>query len=66
MNCNVTISTQDVDFGRQIAASLRARNPGGLTGVQAMAFAHEGTVEVACNVEAIDTSEVKVTEVGQP
>lgn len=53
MNCNVTIDTQDVGFGRQIATALRATSPGGLVGVQAMAFAHEGKVEIACNVEGI-------------
>ena len=53
MNCNVTIDTRDVSIGREIAATIRASTPGGLPGLQAMAFAHEGKVEVACNVEAI-------------
>ena len=53
MNCNVTIATQDVEFGQRIAASIRATKPGGLPGVQSMAFAHEGQVEIACNVEAL-------------
>ncbi len=52
-NCNVTIDTIDVAFGREIAASIRATTSGGLPGVQAMAFAHEGKVEIACNVQGI-------------
>ena len=51
-NCNVTIATQDVEFGRHIASCIRASTPGGLPGIQAMAFAHEGNVEIACNVES--------------
>ncbi|XP_013408515.1 uncharacterized protein LOC106172384 [Lingula anatina] len=50
MNCNVTIDTQDLTLGKQIAQSLRAVNPDGLPGVQSMAFLHEGRVEIACNV----------------
>lgn len=49
-NCNVTIATKDVEFGREIAKSVRAVTPGGLPGVEAMAFAHDDAVEVACNV----------------
>ncbi|XP_072022396.1 glutamate formimidoyltransferase-like [Amphiura filiformis] len=51
-NCNVTIATQDVQFGHQIAQCIRASTPGGLPGIQAMAFAHGGNVEIACNVES--------------
>ena len=53
MNCNVTIDTTDVSFGRKIAALIRATTPGGLPGVQSMAFPHEGKVEIACNVQGI-------------
>ncbi|XP_078260293.1 formiminotransferase N-terminal subdomain-containing protein isoform X2 [Rhinoraja longicauda] len=52
MNCNVTIDTQDLNVGQQIASAVRGANVGGLTGIQAMAFPHEGTVEIACNVES--------------
>ncbi|XP_069790643.1 formiminotransferase N-terminal subdomain-containing protein isoform X1 [Narcine bancroftii] len=52
MNCNVTIDTQDVNIGQRIASAIRGANVGGLQGIQAMAFPHEGTVEIACNVES--------------
>lgn len=52
MNCNVTIDTQDMNVGQQIACAVRGANVGGLAGIQAMAFPHEGTVEIACNVES--------------
>ncbi|XP_067891819.1 formiminotransferase N-terminal subdomain-containing protein [Heterodontus francisci] len=52
MNCNVTIDTQDLNIGQQIASAIRGANIGGLRGIQAMAFPHEGTVEIACNVES--------------
>lgn len=51
-NCNVTIDTNEVGLGRSIAQAIRATSPGGFHGVQAMAFDHEGMVEIACNVEA--------------
>ena len=53
MNCNVTIETQDIHIGRRIAHSIRASTAGGLPGLQSMAFAHEGNIEIACNVESI-------------
>ncbi|XP_053482399.1 formiminotransferase N-terminal subdomain-containing protein isoform X2 [Ictalurus furcatus] len=53
MNCNVTIDTQDVLLGRDVAAAIRESSPGGIPGVQVMALPHEGTVEIACNVESI-------------
>lgn len=59
MNVNVTIDSQDIDLGVHIAQSLRATSPGGLPGVAAMAFPHEGKVEVACNVDLLPTEEVK-------
>ncbi|XP_044287854.1 formiminotransferase N-terminal subdomain-containing protein isoform X1 [Varanus komodoensis] len=52
MNCNVTIDTQDLDAGKAIAGSIRGSTPGGLKGVQVMAFPHKGHVEIACNVES--------------
>ncbi|XP_059822968.1 formiminotransferase N-terminal subdomain-containing protein isoform X3 [Hypanus sabinus] len=52
MNCNVTIDTQDLNVGQQIAGAIRGANVGGLKGIQAMAFPHEGTMEIACNVES--------------
>ncbi|XP_061579803.1 formiminotransferase N-terminal subdomain-containing protein isoform X2 [Cololabis saira] len=53
MNCNVTIDTQDVTMGHSIAAAIRESTPGGLPGVQVLALPHEGTVEIACNVESV-------------
>ena len=55
MNCNVTIDTQDLAAGRDIARAIRARTPGGLPGIQAMAFPHEGHIEIACNVDSIQS-----------
>eukprot|EP00057_Strongylocentrotus_purpuratus_P001285 XP_001197760.3 PREDICTED: formimidoyltransferase-cyclodeaminase [Strongylocentrotus purpuratus] len=52
-NCNVTIDTQDLAFGQEIVHAIRATTPGGLPGVQAMAFPHEGTIEIACNVASL-------------
>lgn len=51
-NCNVTIDSQDLGLGKEIASAIRASTPGGLAGVQSMGFKHEGRVEIACNVEA--------------
>ncbi|XP_078407938.1 formiminotransferase N-terminal subdomain-containing protein isoform X3 [Cetorhinus maximus] len=63
MNCNVTIDTQDLNIGQQIASAIRGANAGGLQGIQAMAFPHEGTVEIACNVESFqDKSLSSLTE----
>ncbi|TSM60574.1 Formiminotransferase N-terminal subdomain-containing protein [Bagarius yarrelli] len=56
MNCNVTIDTQDVSLGRDVAASIRESSPGGIPGVQVIALPHEGTVEIACNVESVPDS----------
>lgn len=53
MNCNVTIDTQDIKFGRSIASAIRESTEGGLPGVQVLALPHEGAVEIACNVESI-------------
>ena len=55
MNCNVSIQTQDLAIGRDIAQKLRASTQGGLPGLQTMAFAHQGNIEIACNVESITT-----------
>ncbi|KAG8432668.1 hypothetical protein GDO86_017057 [Hymenochirus boettgeri] len=52
LNCNITLSTQDLEIGRQIATATSGRTEGGLKGVQAMAFPHNGLVEIACNVES--------------
>ncbi|KAG7331512.1 hypothetical protein KOW79_005481 [Hemibagrus wyckioides] len=56
MNCNVTIDTQDVSLGRDVAAAIRESSPGGIPGVQVIALPHEGTVEIACNVESVPGS----------
>ncbi|XP_053733336.1 formiminotransferase N-terminal subdomain-containing protein isoform X1 [Synchiropus splendidus] len=56
MNCNVTIDTQDLVVGREIASAIRESAPGGLPGVQVLALPHEGAVEIACNVESVKGS----------
>ena len=40
-------------MGRSIATAIRESTPGGLPGVQVLALPHEGTVEIACNVESV-------------
>ncbi|XP_022238610.1 uncharacterized protein LOC111085239 [Limulus polyphemus] len=57
MNCNVTVDTNNVNTGQEIAKAIRASSAGGLPGVQAMAFPHEGKVEIACNVEMVLNTE---------
>ncbi|XP_037857727.2 formiminotransferase N-terminal subdomain-containing protein isoform X3 [Chlorocebus sabaeus] len=57
MNCNITIDSQDLSAGREIASAIRGSNANGLKGVQAMAFPHEGKIEIACNVESFDDQE---------
>ena len=52
MNFNVSISTRDSRVGKLAANAVREAS-GGFPGVRAMAFPHEGNVEVACNVEAV-------------
>ncbi|KAJ7345484.1 hypothetical protein JRQ81_001434 [Phrynocephalus forsythii] len=54
MNCNVTLDTQDLAKAKEIAGSIRGSRPGGLRGVQSMAFPHRGQIEIACNVESFD------------
>ncbi|XP_047671350.1 formiminotransferase N-terminal subdomain-containing protein isoform X2 [Tachysurus fulvidraco] len=56
MNCNVTIDTQEVSLGRDVAAAIRESSPGGIPGVQVIALPHEGMVEIACNVESVPSS----------
>lgn len=57
MNCNITIDSQDMSAGREIASAIRGSNANGLKGVRAMAFPHEGKIEIACNVESFDDQE---------
>lgn len=57
MNCNVTIDSQDLALGKEIASAIRGSNVNGLKGVQAMAFPHEGKIEIACNVESFEDQE---------
>nr|XP_015095491.1 formiminotransferase N-terminal subdomain-containing protein isoform X1 [Vicugna pacos] len=59
MNCNVTIDSQDLALGQEIASAIRGSNVNGLKGVQTMAFPHEGKIEIACNVESFEEHEVK-------
>ncbi|XP_021779529.2 formiminotransferase N-terminal subdomain-containing protein isoform X1 [Papio anubis] len=57
MNCNIIIDSEDMSAGREIASAIRGSNANGLKGVQAMAFPHEGKIEIACNVESFDDQE---------
>ncbi|GAA6219698.1 uncharacterized protein LOC108884636 [Lates japonicus] len=66
MNCNVTINTQDIAMGRNIAKAIRESAPGGLPGVQVLALPHEGTVEIACNVESVKGSPPSHMTAGGP
>nr|XP_020462191.1 formimidoyltransferase-cyclodeaminase-like isoform X2 [Monopterus albus]XP_020462192.1 formimidoyltransferase-cyclodeaminase-like isoform X2 [Monopterus albus]XP_020462193.1 formimidoyltransferase-cyclodeaminase-like isoform X2 [Monopterus albus]XP_020462194.1 formimidoyltransferase-cyclodeaminase-like isoform X2 [Monopterus albus]XP_020462196.1 formimidoyltransferase-cyclodeaminase-like isoform X2 [Monopterus albus] len=66
MNCNVTIDTQDIVFGRSIATAIRESTPGGLPGLQVLALPHEGAVEIACNVESIKGSPPSHMTAGEP
>ncbi|KAJ1187346.1 hypothetical protein NDU88_004122 [Pleurodeles waltl] len=59
MNCNCTLDTRDLSVGKEIASAIRASSKGGLPGVQAMAFPHNGKVEVACNVESIKDTDIQ-------
>jgi glutamate formiminotransferase len=61
MNCNVTIESQDLSAGKEIASATRGSNPHGLKGVQAMGFPHEGKIEIACNVECFEDPETTET-----
>ncbi|XP_036176604.1 formiminotransferase N-terminal subdomain-containing protein isoform X3 [Myotis myotis] len=61
MNCNVTIDSQDLALGKEIAGAIRGSNANGLKGVQAMAFPHEGKIEIACNVESFEDQEATET-----
>ncbi|XP_068400808.1 formiminotransferase N-terminal subdomain-containing protein isoform X3 [Eschrichtius robustus] len=64
MNCNVTIDSQDLALGKEIASAIRGSNVNGLKGVQTMAFPHEGKIEIACNVESFEDQEVTETSEG--
>ncbi|XP_020931592.1 glutamate formimidoyltransferase-like isoform X3 [Sus scrofa] len=64
MNCNVTIDSQDLDLGKEIASAIRGSNVNGLKGVQTMAFPHQGKIEIACNVESFEDPEVIETAEG--
>ncbi|XP_006889198.1 PREDICTED: uncharacterized protein LOC102855224 [Elephantulus edwardii] len=57
MNCNVTIDSQDLAVGKEIASAIRGSSAHGLKGVQAMAFPHAGKIEIACNVESFEDQE---------
>ncbi|XP_008533257.2 formiminotransferase N-terminal subdomain-containing protein isoform X1 [Equus przewalskii] len=61
MDCNVTIDSQDLAVGKEIAAAIRGSCVNGLKGVQAMAFPHEGKIEIACNVESFEDQEATET-----
>ncbi|XP_044888922.1 formiminotransferase N-terminal subdomain-containing protein isoform X2 [Mauremys mutica] len=60
MNCNVTIDTQDLAIGKDIARAIRGSNTRGLKGVQTMAFPHK-KIEIACNVESFEDQDNTMT-----
>ncbi|XP_066940039.1 uncharacterized protein [Macrobrachium rosenbergii] len=66
MNVNVTLDTDDIALGRRVAAAIRATSANGLPGVQAMAFPHEGRIEVACNVDLLPAEAVSATSNMKP
>jgi len=51
-NFNITLDTQDLAIGRNVAVGVRATSEGGMPGVEAMAFPHQGRIEVALNVNS--------------
>ncbi|XP_045151901.1 formiminotransferase N-terminal subdomain-containing protein isoform X1 [Echinops telfairi] len=61
MNCNVTIDSRDLTAGKEIASGIRGSSANGLKGVQAMAFPHDGNIEIACNVESFEDQEAGET-----
>ncbi|XP_049629240.1 formiminotransferase N-terminal subdomain-containing protein isoform X1 [Suncus etruscus] len=61
MNCNVTINSEDLALGKELASAIRGSNVHGLKGVQAMAFPHEGKIEIACNVESFEAQGTEET-----
>nr|XP_025037843.1 formiminotransferase N-terminal subdomain-containing protein [Pelodiscus sinensis] len=61
MNCNVTIDTQDMATGKDIACAVRGINPSGLKGVQTIVFPHNGKIEIACNVESFEDQDNTLT-----
>nr|XP_023444680.1 formiminotransferase N-terminal subdomain-containing protein isoform X1 [Dasypus novemcinctus] len=63
MNCNVTIDCQDLAAGKEIAGAIRGSSASGLKGVLAMAFPHDGKIEIACNVESFEDQ--KATETSE-
>ncbi|XP_022092338.1 uncharacterized protein LOC110980206 [Acanthaster planci] len=65
-NYNVSLATSDVSIGHEIAQRIRSTTPGGLPGVRVMAFAHEGNVEIACNVENIPMDAAEDTPCSEP
>uniref|UniRef100_A0A8D0G7B8 Formiminotransferase cyclodeaminase N-terminal like n=1 Tax=Sphenodon punctatus TaxID=8508 RepID=A0A8D0G7B8_SPHPU len=61
MNCNVTLDTQDLTAGKEVASAIRGRSVNGLKGIQAMAFPHDGKIEIACNVESLEDQDNAAT-----
>eukprot|EP00795_Rhopilema_esculentum_P009299 gene9299-16997_t len=57
-NFNITIDTTNLKIGNLIAKAIRGSSPGGLFGVQSMAFSHESKIEIACNVDSLDLQKV--------
>ena len=49
-NFNISLDTTIMKVARDVLRTIRDRS-GGLPGVSAMAFPHQGSIEVACNVD---------------
>lgn len=49
-NFNISLDTSDMEVAKDVLRTIRDKT-GGLPGVSAMAFPHQGDIEVACNVD---------------
>ncbi|XP_023334868.1 uncharacterized protein LOC111706268 [Eurytemora carolleeae] len=54
-NFNITLETQDAKIGDEVLKRVRERELG-FRGVSAMAFPHQGGLEIACNVDMFPAS----------
>ena len=60
LNYNVVLATADAAAAKRVASAVRSRGPadarGRLPAVEALALAHEGQYEVACNLLDVETT----------
>ena len=49
-NFNISLETDKMNVAKEVLRTIRDRS-GGLPGVSAMTFPHQGGIEVACNVD---------------